>query len=67
MSKEQIDLEKSMKKEKIKNMTAQSKVKESPYVDTNSISDALQAGDLLRVKQEKEAADKLEKLDLTSK
>jgi len=56
-----------MKKEKIKNMTAMSKEKESPYVDTNSISDALQAGDLLRVKQEKEAADKLAKLDLTSK
>ena len=56
-----------MKKEKIKNMTAMSKEKESPYVDTNSISDALQAGDLLRVKQEKEAKDKLDKLDLTSK
>jgi len=56
-----------MKKEKIKNMTAMSKEKESPYVDTNSISDALQAGDLLRAKEEKEAADKLAKLDLTSK
>jgi len=56
-----------MKKEKIKNMTAMSKEKQSPYVDSNSISDALQAGDLLRVKQEKEAKDKLDKLDLTSK
>lgn len=56
-----------MKKEKIKNMTKASKEVESPYVDTNSISDALQAGDLLRAKQEKEEKERLDKLDLKSK
>lgn len=62
-----MDLEKSMRKEKIANMTKSSKEVERPYVDTNSITDALQAADAATLKEQEEEKKKADKISWTSK
>lgn len=67
MTKEQMEMEASMKKEKIANMTKSMKEVESPYVDTNSISDALQAADAQTLKEQEAEKKKADKINWTSK
>ena len=60
-------MEASMKKEKIANMTRSMKEVESPYVDTNSITDALQAADAQTVKEQEAEKKRMAKVSMTSK